>query len=109
MQRKKLELTEDKKRIINEIVSIIKKRLEINFPDYNKDFKLYTDASDIGIGSALTQDDKIIGLYSYKFNLAQTRYPTAEKEIFAILKSLQYFKSIIFNNKIMLFTDHKNF
>ncbi len=45
-----------------EAFDIIKNKLATEpikaYPDFNKPFKLYTDASDIGLGAVLVQDDK---------------------------------------------------
>ena len=39
----------------------------------------------------LTQDGQLIGIYSKKLNASESNYTTVEKEIFAIIKSLENF------------------
>ena len=65
-------------------------------PDFHKQFKLFVDASDIGCGAALVQEDSWgfdhpVCYYSQKFNSHQKNYCTVEKETVALLLSLQHF------------------
>ena len=47
-------------------------------------------------------------MFSKKLNSAQRRYTVMEKELYAILKSLEHFKTIIFNTDIKIYTDNAN-
>ncbi|KAL5011240.1 hypothetical protein ScPMuIL_011677, partial [Solemya velum] len=54
-------------------------------PDFNKQFKLFVDASDIGVGAVLMQEDSEqidhpICYFSKKFDKHQRNYSTIEKE-----------------------------
>eukprot|EP00794_Sanderia_malayensis_P011701 gene11701-12919_t len=62
----------------------------LGFPDTNKDYVLYTDASDVGIGAVLTQKDKdgaekLISFASKAFSSAEKNWTTTEKEAFAVV------------------------
>ncbi|KAG0420247.1 Retrovirus-related Pol polyprotein from transposon 17.6 [Dictyocoela roeselum] len=96
--------TETLKKIIDEI----KAQRILHYPDFSKEFDLKSDASDMGIGSILTQGGKLIGLYSRKFRGAEANYTVIEKDTLAILESLKHFKSIIFASKINIYTENKN-
>ncbi|KAG0418029.1 Transposon Tf2-11 polyprotein, partial [Dictyocoela roeselum] len=52
--------------------------------------------------------NKIVGIFSKKFSISEQNYTTYEKEAFSILLALQHFKPIIYNSKIVIFTDNKN-
>lgn len=80
----------------------------MSYPDMNLPFSLETDASDLGMGSVLTQGTKIIGFYSKKFTPAQTRYTVTEKELLAITESLSHFKNLVYLSPITVYTDHSN-
>ncbi|KAF9754381.1 Retrovirus-related Pol polyprotein from transposon gypsy, partial [Nosema granulosis] len=86
----------------------IKKQTLLNYPNPNDTFTLNTDASENGLGAALTQGKNLIGLYSYKLKGAETRYTIMEKELLSIIKALSQFKNIIFNSKIIINTDNAN-
>ena len=62
-------------------------------PDFWKPFKLFVDASDVGIGAVLIQEDsqgvdRPVCYYSQKLNGHQRNYSTSEKETLALLLSL---------------------
>jgi len=51
---------------------IIAKETLLAYPDFNKPFQIYTDASHYQLGSVVSQDGKPIAFYSRKLNPAQT-------------------------------------
>ena len=82
-------------------------------PDFQKQFKLLVDASDIGCGSVLMQegDDQIdhpVCYFSKKFNKHQRNYSTIEKECLALLLALQHFDVYLCTTlyPVLVFTDH---
>ena len=84
----------------------------LGFPDTNRNYTLYTDASDIGIGAVLTQNnengtERVISYASKAFSGAEKNWSTTEKEAFAIVWSLQYFHPYVYGRQIKVFTDHR--
>eukprot|EP00794_Sanderia_malayensis_P010577 gene10577-11699_t len=84
----------------------------LGFPDTNKDYVLYTDASDVGIGAVLTQKDKdgadkVISFASKAFSSAEKNWTTTEKEAFAVVWALQYFHPYVYGRHVLVFTDHR--
>jgi ATP-dependent RNA circularization protein (DNA/RNA ligase family) len=84
----------------------------IGHPNFNKKFKLYTDASDIGLGAVLAQDDKegrekVIGYAARTLNNAEKNYPVTEKECLAVVWGTQKFKQFLGGkHKFTIYTDH---
>lgn len=83
----------------------------LELPDFSKDFILTTDASDLGTGAVLTQRganerEHVIGYHSYTFNKAERNYSTYEKEMLAVLKAIDYFRTYLDGRKFSLHTDH---
>src|SRR5258706_1622286 len=82
--------------------------------DYESKEPIYlvTDASASGIGAWIGQgptlrDIRPAGFYSRKFNAAQSRYNTTDKELFAIITGLQHFQPQLLGTKFTILTDHK--
>ncbi len=100
--------TQNDEKIKNHLISIIKAQVELKHPDLNSPFELHTDASNMGISAILTQQKKLIGLYSKKLNNAEINYSTVEKELLAVVCGLKHFKNIVWGNQISIFTDSKN-
>ena len=100
--------TTEHEKDLRKVISEIQAEIRLSHPDFTKRFYLHTDASDVGIGAVLTQNNKIIGFFSKKFTPAQKKYTTSEKEALAIVMSLAHFKSIIFLQPLTIRTDHSN-
>ena len=81
------------------------------YPDPNKLYTLYTDASDLCIGACLTQNDektqeeKPIYFLSHKLSRTQCRWSTVEKEAYAIHYSLQKLDYYLHNATFTIKTD----
>ena len=82
-------------------------------PNFECQFILAVDSSDIGAGSVLMQEDDSglehpICYFSRKYNKHQCNYSTVEKEALALLLSLQHFHVYLETtvHPILVFTDH---
>jgi transposase InsO family protein len=91
-----------------EMKRIMSKHTLLNYPDFNKTFHIYTDASDFQLGGVIMQDDKPLAFYSRKLNNAQKNYTTGEQELLSIVETLKEFRNILFGQKIVVHTDHMN-
>ena len=80
----------------------------LNFPDFNKEFHIYTDASDYQLGAVIMQDDKPLAFYSRKLNKHQRRYTTGEQELLSIVETLKEFHNILLGQQLVVHTDHLN-
>ncbi len=76
-------------------------------------FKKEVDASAVGAGAVLLQEDEDgidhpVCYFSRKFNKHQLNYSTIEKEALALLMALRYFEAYIgsSNYPVIVFTDH---
>ena len=101
-------LTSDDKDIVMDIISEIKRQTLLNYPVPGLKYTLYTDASEISIGAVLLQGNQTIGFYSSKLRSSEINYTTTEKETFAILKSLSFFKNLVFGEHIIVRSDNQN-
>lgn len=83
----------------------------LQYPDFNKDFVLTTDASNLAIGAVLSQgpigSDKPIAYASRTLNSSEINYSTVEKELLAIVWATKYFRPYLFGRKFKIMTDHR--
>jgi hypothetical protein len=58
-------------------------------PDFTRAFEVECDASVIGIGVVLMQDRRLIVYFSEKHNGVALNYPTYDKELYALVRTLE--------------------
>jgi hypothetical protein len=83
------------------------------YPDPNKRFIIYPDASQkYAMGAMLAQEfngkEQIISTFSRKFNDAQLKYTVGEQELLAAHEACRFFHDIIYGCDILIRCDHKN-
>ena len=81
--------------------------------DFDKPFVLTVDASDVGTGAVLLQEDfkgidHSIGYFSRKFNASQRNYSTSKKKALALVFALQHLDFYVNPAQfpIQVYTDH---
>lgn len=92
----------------------------LSYPDINRPFILYTDASDLAIGSVLCQShasseedlddpsfEKPVYFLSHKLTDTQQRWSVIQKEAYAIVFSLQKLDHYLHDSNFVIRTDHK--
>jgi len=82
----------------------------IQAPDWTTPFELMCDASNYALGVVLAQriDKQPREIYyaSKTLDVAQANYTTTEKELLAVVFTLEKFRSYLFGSLIVVFTDH---
>ena len=75
-------------------------------PDFSKPFEVISDASILGTGAVLMQDDHPIAYTSSKYIPAEINYTTGEQELLAVFKALRVWRCYLEGTKSTLITDH---
>lgn len=81
-------------------------------PDLNNDFIVITHASSTAIGGILAQKDdegneKMVYAFSKAMDRAQLNYSVTDKELLALVKTIEHFRYYLLGRKFTLRTDHR--
>ncbi|KAG7346017.1 reverse transcriptase RNA-dependent DNA polymerase [Nitzschia inconspicua] len=107
--KRKLNWNDECEKSFKEIKSLLAKEAFLRYPDHNKPFHIYTDASDRQLGSVILQEGKPVAFFSRKLNSAQRNYTTGEKELLSIVETLKEYRTMLFGcRELHVYTDHKN-
>ena len=87
------------------------KRLLVNapvlrLPDFTKPFTVVTDASIVGLGAVLLQDEHPVAFESRKLSPAEVRYTTTEQEMLAVVHALRTWRCYLEGVQFTVVTDH---
>ncbi|GFU99202.1 retrovirus-related Pol polyprotein from transposon 17.6 [Trichonephila clavipes] len=78
----------------------------LKVPDFNKPFELFTDASSIGIGAVLNQEQRPTAYASRTLNNAERNYAVTERECLTVIWVLNKFRTYIGPRTVKVITDH---
>ena len=83
----------------------------LQYPDFTRPFLITTDASKYAVGGILSQGpigkDRPVAYASRLLNSAEQNYSTIEKELLAIIYSVNHFRPYVYGHRFDLVTDHK--
>ncbi|KAI5182010.1 hypothetical protein NEOKW01_2150, partial [Nematocida sp. AWRm80] len=110
--KKTIEWNENLRERFNTVKQIITQTTKLSQPDFNKVFILTTDASDKAIGAILAQKDhhgkeRVISTFSKILDSTQKNYGITDRELLAVVKSIEHYRHFLIGKEFILRTDHK--
>lgn len=103
--------TADAERAFIAVKEALEKATLLAFPSQSAPTRIVTDASDLGMGATLEQflnkSWKPLAFYSKKFNSAQSKYSTYDRELTAMYEAVKYFRYFLEGHAFKIITDHK--
>ncbi len=85
---------------------ILVKAPVLKLPDFDKDFEIHSDAFDFTIGGILVQEGRPVTFENKKLNETERRWPTHEKEMWAILHCFKTWGHYISSKDVVVWIDN---
>lgn len=90
----------------NELKQAVSTSPVLALPDVMKPFEVHTDASKFALGGVLMQEGHPVAYESRKFNDAERRYTTNEKEMLAVVHCLLVWRHYLLGSRFVVRTDN---
>jgi len=101
--------TSKQQQAFDKMKAVIAHDVLLCYPDHNKPYHIFVDASDYQLGAVIIQDNEPVAFFSRKLSAAQQNYTTMEKEMLSAVECLKEFHSLIYGcPELHIYTDHKN-
>ena len=96
---------------MKQLTDIMCSELVLALPNFELNFKVTIDASELGYGAVLEQEvskvDRSIGYFSKFYTVSQKNYSTSEKELLGIVMAVEHWSSYLYGKKFIIYSDHK--
>jgi len=77
-------------------------------PDIIRPFDVYCDASGMGLGCVLMQDQRVIAYASRALRRHEENYATHDLELAAVVHALKIWRHYLLGNTVHIYSDHKS-
>ena len=110
-QNAQFKWTQIEKSAFRKIKTVVAHAPSLKSPDFDKDFILYTFASNDSLAVVLTQkedggDEFPISFMSTSLQGAELNYPTIDKQAYAVFKAVKQFRPYILKNQTKVIVPH---
>ena len=79
----------------------------MSYFDPHQTTQVIVDASRVGLGALLVQNDKVICYASRVLSDVETRYSQTEKEMLAVVWAVEHFHLYLYGAQFTILTDHQ--
>lgn len=76
-------------------------------PKFDKVFEVECDASGVGIRVVLSQEGRLVAYFNENLNESRKKYSMYDKEFFALVQALKYWRHYLLPREFVVFTDHQ--
>ncbi|OWZ00561.1 Gag-pol fusion protein [Phytophthora megakarya] len=101
---------EDQTRGFEQIKSILTTKPLLLYPDFSRPFRLFTDASVVGLGACWMQDHgsgyQPIAYASKVLSMTESKNGISELECLSVVWSIKLFRPYLYGRKFTIITDH---
>ena len=94
-------------RALEKIKILVSEAPVLCFYDHAKEITVQCDASQTGLGATLLQESQPLAFASRALTDTETRYAQIEKEMLAVVWSLEKFNQYAYGRKVNVVSDHK--
>ena len=109
---KKFECTESAQKSFDLIKTRLTTMPVMSFLDFQKDFIVVTDASEVACGCVVMQEHNgkqvVVAAASSTFSVTEQKWSATEREAYGILWSLEKFQYLLKGRSFVVLTDHKS-
>ncbi|CAH9076112.1 unnamed protein product [Cuscuta epithymum] len=77
-------------------------------PEGTGEFVIYCDASKMGLGAVLMQNDRVIAFASRQLKDYEQNYPTHDLELAAVIHALKIWRHYLYGVQCKIYTDHQS-
>jgi hypothetical protein len=85
---------------------ILVKASVLKLPDFDNEFEIHSDASNFVIGGVLVQEGRPMAFESKKLSETERRWPTHEKEMWAVIHCLKTWGHYIGSKDVVVWTNN---
>ncbi|GFW10821.1 retrovirus-related Pol polyprotein from transposon 17.6 [Trichonephila clavipes] len=90
----------------NKVKRALKEAPVLQLPNFQEQFNLFTDASEVGIGSVLNQNHRPIAFASRILKKAERNYTVTERECLAVIWALNKLRTYFGSPLVKIIRDH---
>ena len=112
-EKVKFKWTAECQKVLNDMKNTVSNEMLLAYPDFNEEFNICVDASDVQLGTVMTQKDNYgndhpTEFHSGKLMPAQTWHTTVERESLSVMEMCLEFRNVLLGCPMNICADHEN-